>query len=71
MQHLLLLTRTLLSKSSQLCFVIMRTLAFTLCRKVILEAMKFSAYVLFSVIIAAQVFEAPSRPSQQLTSCDY
>ena len=49
----------------------MRTLAFTLCRKVILEAMKFSAYVLFSVIIAAQVFEAPPRPSQQLTSGDY
>ena len=65
MQHLLLLPRTLLSKSSQLCIVIMRTLAFTHCRKVIFETMTMS------VIIAAQVFEAPSRPSQQLTSCDY
>ena len=31
----------------------------------------FHAYVFFSVLIAAQVFEAPSRPSQQLTSGDY
>ena len=38
---------------------------------VIFEATKFNAYVLFSVLIAAQVFEAPSRPSQQLTSGDY
>ena len=38
---------------------------------VIFEATKFSAYVLFSLLIAAQVFEAPSRPSQQLTSGDY
>ena len=59
MQHIVLLTRTLLSKSSQLYIVIMRMLACTHCRQVILETMTIS------VIISAQVFEAPSRPSQQ------